>query len=205
MSAVIAPPDLPVGPERKCKIEEVLSGSFIELIGLAPKNPYVRAIILAETGKMPAPEHETLEQIKDWIETTCEKKPALLNRRRSGGTAISITVDFSETEYGRANYSVNRSGSEEFHIDRDELLEIVEQAIDNGEDINDVVQTISDKIHEDAWNVCDPNLEDYGDYSYDEHESSDSGNCSEDFSADQIRDRLTAFLRENHPDLVDQL
>lgn len=200
MSAVA---DLPIAEQRKCKIEEVLSGSFIELIGLAPKNPYVRAIILAETGRMPAPECETPEQIKDWVERTCEKKRRLPNQQRNG-TAFSITVDFSETEYGRADYSVSRSGSEEFHLERDELMEIVETAIDNEESIEDVVQTISDKIHEDAWEQCDPNMDNYGDYDYDEHDTNDSGNCSEEFSEAQIRERLLAFLRENHPDLAGQ-
>jgi hypothetical protein len=203
MSAVA---ELPVAPERKCRIEEVLSGSFIELIGLAPKNPYVRAIILAETGKMPAPECETPEQIKEWVEVTCDKKAVPPKRNQSGSdTAFSITVDFSETEYGRADYSVSRSGSDEFHVERDELMEIVETAIDNGESIDDVVQSISDKIHEDAWGQCDPNLDDYGDYDYSEHDSNDSGDCKEEFSTNQIRERLMFFLRENHPELAEQL
>lgn len=198
--------DLPVAVDRKCKIEEVLSGSFIELIGLAPKNPYVRAIILAETGKMPAPECETPEQIKEWVELTCEKKRRLPIQQRNGSDhAFSITVEFSETESGRADYSVQRSGSEEFHIEQDELLEIVETAIENEESVEDVIQTLSEKIHEDAWGRCDPNMDDYGDYDYDEHDSSDSGNCREEFSKTQLRDRLLAFLRENHPDLAEQL
>ena len=201
MSAVA---ESPVTTERKCKIEEVLSGSFIELIGLAPRNPYVRAIILAETGRMPAPECETPEQIKDWVERTCEKKRRLPKPSNGNGTAFSITVDFSETEYGRADYSVQRSGSEEFHIERDELLEIVETAIDNGESLNGVVEILSDKIHEDAWSQCEPNMDNYGDYDYDEHDSNDSGECREEFSKAQIRDRLLAFLRENHPDLAEQ-
>jgi hypothetical protein len=205
MSAVIKEPELPAIP-RKCKIDEVFAGSFIDLISLAPKNRTVRAIIMAETGKMPAPECETLEQIKEWVETTCDKKRRVSGHQRNEGvTAFSITVDFSEKEYGSANYSVNRSGSEEFNVDRDELLEIVETAIDNGESIDDLVQTISEKIHEDAWNQCDPNMDDYGDYDYDSHESSESGSCGESFSAAQIRERVLAFLRANHPDLAEQL
>ena len=47
----------PVIPgERKCRIEEVFDQNFIELLGLVPRNPFVRALILKLTKKMPGPE-----------------------------------------------------------------------------------------------------------------------------------------------------
>ena len=44
--------------EKKCRIEEVFDSAFIELIRVVPRNPYVRALILKLTGKMPGAESE---------------------------------------------------------------------------------------------------------------------------------------------------
>ena len=207
MTAVLTE-SVPVAGERKCKMDEVLAGPFIELIGLAPRNPLVRGLILAQTGKMPEPERITFEQIKEWVETTCDPRAGggyQTKAARLTETGIVIKVEFSETEYGRANYSVPRSGSDEFALDADELLEMVQAAVDSAEDLDEVIEKIAGLIDEDAWNRCDPNLEDYGDYDYDQHESDDSGNSEIEFSRDQIRDRLLAFLRERHPNLLEEL
>src|ERR1041385_2201045 len=75
MSAVMTEPGVPtVTVQRRCGIDEVFASPFIELIGLAPRNPVVRGLILAQTGKMPGPERDTFERIKEWVETTCDKK-----------------------------------------------------------------------------------------------------------------------------------
>jgi hypothetical protein len=203
MNAVMT--EAPVVTNR-CKIEEVFAGPFIELIGLAPRNPVVRGLILAQTGKMPEPEHTTFEQIKEWVETRCAKKvrtPHVTHGRLGDG--IVIKVEFSETEYGRANYSVPRSGSDEFALDEAELLAFVQAAVDSAEDLDEVIEKIAGLIDENAWNRCDPSLEDYGDYDYDDHDANDSDNSTVEFSRDQIRDRLLAFLRERHPDLLEEL
>src|ERR1017187_5133698 len=131
MSEVMTLPDPVIPIERKCQIHEVFDPGFIELLRLVPRNPYVRALILKLTGKMPGEECATFEQIQEWMETTCEKKARPLPNRSTRGAAhdgISIDVEFSETEYGRANYSVPRSGSDEFHLGAEEVLEIVQDA-----------------------------------------------------------------------------
>jgi hypothetical protein len=198
-------PEVPA-VQRRCKIEEVFGGAFIDLIALAPMNPVVRGLILAQTNKMPGPECETFEQIKEWVETTCERNKRPLNVSRTPSRAgIVIKVDFSETEYGRANYSVPRSGSDEFELDEDELLALVQEAIDDGDGLDVVIDSIATLIDEDAWNRCSPNLEDYGDYEYDEHDSNDSGNSKTEFSRTQIRERLHSFIRNRHPQLLEEL
>ena len=50
MNGVIA--EAPVVINR-CKIDEVFASPFIELIGLAPRNPVVRGLILSQTGRLP--------------------------------------------------------------------------------------------------------------------------------------------------------
>src|SRR5258706_10434243 len=116
MSAVMTEPAVVTG--RRCGIDEVFPSPFIDLIALAPKNPIVRGLILAQTRRMPGAECETFDQIKEWVETTCEKKVRPPNQppvRAAEG--INIRVEFSETENGRAYYSVPRSGSDEFALD----------------------------------------------------------------------------------------
>ena len=207
MSAVMTEPGVPtVTVQRRCGIDEVFASPFIELIGLAPRNPVVRGLILAQTGKMPGPERGTFEQIKEWVETTCDRKTRSPHQppvRAAEG--ITINVEFSETEYGRADYSVPRSGSDEFVLEGSELLELVREAIDAGDGVEEVVEKVASLIHEEAWDRCEPSLDDYGEYDYGDHDSNDSGETEVEFSKPQLRDRLLTFLRSRHPDLLEAL
>jgi hypothetical protein len=207
MSAVMTEPGVPaVSGQRRCGIDEVFAGPFIELIGLAPRNPVVRGLILAQIRKMPGPECETFEQIKEWVETTCDKKLRPPNQPTvRAAEGIIISVEFSETEYGRANYSVPRSGSDSFVLEADELIEMVRAAIESGDGLQGVIESIASLIDDEAWDRCEPSLEDSGDYDYGDHDSDDSGNSTTEYSKTQIHDRLLAFLRERHPDLLEEL
>ena len=124
----------PVIPaERKCRIEEVFDANFIELLRLVPRNSFVRALILKFTGRLPGLECGTFEQLKDWVELNCDKRARPLsgraNRQREEG-GIRISVEFSETELGRADYSVSRWGTEEFHVGADDLVGMIQEAIE---------------------------------------------------------------------------
>ena len=173
---------------------------------LKPLNPFVRAWVLKFTGKLPPEDCETFALLKDWVEFNCVKRsrPTPQNRSQTDD-GIGILVHFSETEYGRANYSVDRSGEDTFQVGEEELLTLVQEAIDAGGGLGEVVDQIASRIDDDAWNECDPNLDSYGDYDYDEHDSNDSGNGEITYSRDQIRSRVLAFLQANHPDLAQQL
>lgn len=204
MTAVIND-DTTVAPSR-CKMEEVFASPFIELIGLAPKNPVVRGLILAQTRRLPGSDCETFEQIKAWVETTCDRPVRPLNATRvPAADGIRLTVEFSETEHGRASYSVARSGSSQFDLNAEELLDMVEAAIDAGDGLESVIQKIATLIDEDAWNRCDPSLDSYGEYDYDDHDSGDSDHSVVEFSRNQVRERLRAFLQEQHPELAEAL
>jgi hypothetical protein len=208
MSEVMTAPDPAVPVERKCKFEEVFDANFLELIRLVPRNPQVRALILKLAGKLPGPECETFEQIKEWVEIHCEPRVrSLLNRtgRRVPEEGISITVEFSETEYGRADYSVPRSGSAEFQINAGDLLDMVQEAIESGGGMDEVVGVIAGKIDDDAWNQCEPDLDNYGDYDYSEHESNDSADSESSYSRNDIRNAVLAYVRERHPELAEEL
>ena len=208
MSEVMTAPE-PVAPvTRKCVFEEVFDANFIELIEMAPRNPHVRALILKLTGKLPPLECATFEQLKDWVELNCEKRARPLPAKtgahsREGG--IVINVDFSETEYGRANYSVRRHGSESFRIGAEDLMEMVQTAIADGDGLDKVVEAVADKIDEDAWGECDPSLNDSGDHDYSDHEESETGDSATECSRSDIRAAVLAFVRERHPELAAEL
>ena len=208
MSEVLTAPDPVVPVARKCVFEEVFDANFIELIALAPRNPHVRALILKLTGKLPPPECATFAQLKDWVETNCEKKarpPASEQARHSREGGIVINVSFSDTEYGRADYSVRRHGSESFRIGAEDLMEIVQTAIDDGDGLDKVVEAVADKVDSDAWGECDPSLDDSGDYDYNEHEESETGDSETSCDRAEIRRAVLAFVRERHPELAAEL
>ena len=208
MSEVLTAPEPVVPVARKCVFEEVFDANFIELIATAPRNPHVRALILKLTGKLPPPECATFAQLREWVELNCEKRAKPLstqttNRSREGG--IVINVDFSETEYGRADYSVRRHGSEEFRIGAEDLMAMVQTAIDDGDGIDEVVEAVADKVDEDAWGECDPSMDDSGDYDYSEHDVSDTGDSATEFNKTEIRTAVLAYVRERHPELAAEL
>jgi len=194
--------------ERKCQIEEVFDGHFIELLRLVPRNPFVRALILKLTGKMPGADCESFEQLKDWVETNCEKKvrpSPHRNERRSLDDGIAIDVEFAETEHGRANYSVRRYGSEQFRVGAEDLLEIILEAIGAGGGIGEIVEVIAGKIDEDAWNQCDPTLDDYGEYSYDDNDADETSDSEAEFSRSEIRSAVLAFVQARYPQMMEVL
>ena len=199
---------LPEPAIRKCNLEEVFDPSFIELLKLVPANPYVRALILKLTGKMPAEACESFEQLKDWIEFNCVRPvkrvlPVKAVSRDEGG--IIINVDFTKTEYGRCDYTVERSGSDQFRIGAEELMAIIQSAIEDGDGLDDIVEAIAGKVDEDAWGHCDPDLDNYGEYNYQEHDSTDSSDSNTDYSKTEIRSVVMQFVREHHPELAVEL
>jgi hypothetical protein len=189
--------------QSRCSIEEVFTASFIELLTMAPRNPVVRSLVLALTRRMPPPECQNYEQVKDWIETNCKKR---LHKAGPGSSeGIHISVNFSDKEYGRASYSVNRYGMDDFQLDADELLESVRDVLDSGQKLDALITQIVDKIEECAWERCDPALDDYGDYDYSDHDQDDTEHSKVEFSKPQVRERVVAFLQEYHPDLWEEL
>ena len=193
-------------PVRKCRVEEAISGNLHELLRIAPLNPLVRGLVLSQTRRMPPDDCTEFDQLKDWIEFNCDKRifvvPVRNQRPRRG--ALSVRVDFSEDESGRANYSVRRSGSDQFVITVEELLTKVHDCIGDG-GFDALVELIREEINDNAWDRCDPCLDDYGDYDYSEHDCDETNNSRVKFSEGDIRNQLNQYLRQHHPDLLDQL
>ena len=197
---------LPPPVERKCTIAEVFDAGFIELLELVPANPHVRALVLKFTGKLPPPECDRFEPLKDWVEFNCVKrirKTAAARTSRDDG--IRIAVDFSEQEYGRAHYSVERYGTDTYQLSGDDLVGIIQEAIADGGGVGEVVDQVAGRIDDDAWDQVNPDLDDYGDYEYSEHDSDGADNSEITFSREHIRTAVLQFVRENHPELALEL
>ena len=197
---------LPPPVERKCSIEEVFDASFIELLKLVPANPYVRALILKFSGKLPPADCETFEALKDWVEFNCVKRiKKTAASQQPDNDGISISVGFSEQEYGRAHYSVERYCTDTYQLSGDDLVEIIRDTIADGGAISAVVDAVAARIDDDAWDHVDPNLDDYGDYEYNEHDSDGADNSETKFSREHIRNAVLRFVQENHPELAAEL
>jgi len=206
MSAVMDPP---ATAARKCLIGHLLGPQVLALLERVPGNPQVRALVLKLAGKLPPLECETFEQVRDWIETHCEpRKAAVPSRpaaRRVVEEGIRLTVRFADTEYGRADYSVRRHSREEFHLGANDLLELVRTAVANGDSLDEIVEAAAQKVDDDAWEVCDPSMEDDGDYDYSNHDVSSTEDCETTFDRADLRRLILVFLRERHPELAAEL
>jgi hypothetical protein len=197
---------LPPPVERKCSIEEVFDASFIELLKLVPANPYVRALILKFSGKLPPVECELFDQLKDWVEFNCVKRiKKTAASQQPDNDGISISVGFSEQEYGRAHYSVERYCTDTYQLSGDDLVEMIRDAIADGGAISAVVDAVAARIDDDAWDHVEPDLDNYGDYEYSDHDSDGADNSETKFSREHIRNAVLRFVQENHPELAAEL
>ena len=194
---------------RKCLIGQLLGPQVLALLERVPRNPRVRARVLKLAGKLPPPECETFAQVKEWIELHCEPRQVVTTARPArsarGEEGIRVSVSFSDTEYGRADYSVRRHAREQFHLGAEALMELVRVAINNGDGLDEIVAAAAEKIDEDAWELCDPSLTDDGDYEYSNHDVSDSEGSETAFDRGDLRRAILAFLRERHPELAAEL
>lgn len=165
---------------RKCVIEQMLPASVIELVKAAPTNDTVRSVLLAHL-KQPIPDGaRDYDAIKAWIETNLEPpaKPAMPPRPQPRAV-INIPINGSETEIGTCRYTVQLSGSGDFPIREDELLEMAEES----EDFGDLVDRVMDHIQDEGvmeYLTMEP---DDNSYEYENHEIADSRDFDWEYGA----------------------
>lgn len=158
-----------VKPAKTCEIRDVLPPSVVELLGSAPHNDTVRAVILAHL-RQPIPEDKrTFEEIRDWIETTI---PAPVKPQSRGWAPvdtgapatpvnmISFAISGSETETGKIFYEVLRSGRANYQISERDFLRMAADS----ESMSDLVELVTDEISEDWTETVE--LDSYGDFEY---------------------------------------
>lgn len=148
----------PLPDGKLCLVDQVLPAPLIKLLQASPGNPIVRTQVLAAIKREIPAEHQTYEQISNWIEATYDGPPALgwgvqedntprptpvMTTRRvdpaTTGRVIALTVDASDVEVGTCNYQYNRYGEAQVDLTADDIIE----AMDGQDDIDDVIHTIS--------------------------------------------------------------
>lgn len=191
-------------PLKLCHFESDLP-KLSPLLRLCPNNPTYRALLSQVVREIPPPEFTTYDQLKDWVESNYDpgQNTPSVTRHVLAGMArpvqqeqalFDVDVDLSETEYGRCNYSVNRTGSTSSSYSMIDLARLIEEE-DCGS-LDDLLRTVCDDATDDAW--ADADMEG-GDYTYDEHESSTTEHENVDLtlSRSELRVRLRNFLLQN--------
>ena len=139
-----AEPELP-GIARKCKLEQAMSNTVIELLKVAPTNPVARAHALSQL-KIPIPdEHQTFEAIKEWVEMNITPKtgrgvpsqvyPSVAGRAARPTEAFRIDAAVSERQSGTCRWVCNASGSGSVPI----MVADLDSAVEDAESLEDVV------------------------------------------------------------------
>jgi len=192
----ITAPDEPKQKKKKLKIEQVLQSSLIAGIKMAPKLPILRAAVMARLGQ-PIPDDKlTTDEIFEWAISVAKPSSMI----KSQGVAFEQKVCVSETEFGRCNYSVGRYGEQFYELETDFIDGLLELLSAGEINWNGMINECCTKLKDLA---CDDSPElDYGDYDYDDHESTDSDNFEVDISRASLKTNLIAFIRTQRPDFA---
>jgi hypothetical protein len=191
---------IPDGKTRMCSMEKMLSGSLIDLIKSAPKNPVVRSIVLQKMKKSPPDACDTFEKIKDWIEFNFAAYEWAPNPK--SGRGVNFTIEGSDRETGSCSYACHRFGNVEETISEDDILAEAQRALAEGS-----MESFIDSIHETLRERAASNMECGGgeDYEYDDYEGNASDGLEIDLNISVVKDKITGFLQTYHRDILNQL
>lgn len=198
-------------PQRKMDLESCINPTLIQLMKVAPQNQIVHGHLMAIFGRLPPAELTTYDQIRDWCEfgfylpkwmnshmsriygrTNTQYSEARPEANRTDGITLPVSVE--ETEYGNCRYSVLARAEYDVRISANYIRPIIEEYPD---DFESVMDRIKDIFREEAGNQ-NPGADPVGDYSYDEHESSDSEDFSLNFSRHNLERELINYIRRNY-------
>lgn len=193
---------------QKCTIDSVLPTSVINLIKVAPQNNTVRAVILAHLNVTIPDECVSYAQIKKWIEFNYV--PAALPEwvppaaapaatrfapARPPLPTFSFSFTASESEYGTAQYSVERSGNGLVDLTEQEILEEANESVNWGE----FLERINDLVDNNAasnvnWDSIPETAAVDGGYYYTEHEASNDEDFSWNWNRQEVKNGLRILL-----------
>jgi hypothetical protein len=208
------------GEKRIIPIEYQIPKESLDLIRAAPLNPVSRGILLKYVKK-PCPDScKTFANVKNWVEENgnninlqassaeantlqqMNPAPAPPPARARPAVAFSIDVLYSETESGSATYDCTNSGSGPVEITEEYLLRIANRTAERGNGMDAVMEALAGDMEELAREQLSFEAEDY---EYNNHESSDATDQNADYSSTALRERVGAYLLENHPNLYETL
>lgn len=166
-------------------MEKVLSQTLVNLARSAPKNPILHGHLMCLFGRLPPPEVETYQQLRDWVETTNHQPlctpanrcylsdQAKATNRGSGVVRNPIIFHVNATrevrEDGHCSYSRTFNSSIRAGITQDYLIGLIE----GGNSVADINHAILQMVESD-FDEYDPEDGDYGEDDYNNFEADDS-------------------------------
>jgi hypothetical protein len=200
-------PNAPPPPKPRVPIDKCLRKTVIELLRVAPLNEIARGHAMNDLHQAIPAECQSFEQIQEWVETNCQPanppKPSGSTRGgRNRNTAFEIEVQESEREYGRCDYSCDRSGSGNVPLSVDGFMEAVEEAIANGEGITLLQEKIEQQLKDDAPDYISMDCDNY---EYEQYESGDSDHYELTWTSATLERKIRDWLANNHPDKLEEL
>jgi len=217
--------DLQLSDGRTCTMDSFFDEATMEMISLAPNNPYVRGHIMRVMKQMPPDDAKTFEQIRDWVEKNFEWRIPMpvgtddsvvdfsnIARRLDGvltapptppqpdGPTFEFNILDIYQENGLARYTCDRTDRMRCSFNADELESIIEDALG---DFNEIMDTMMDYTAEkgDTYDTDSSN------YEYEDH----NAECQEGHEYGYINSRIARaqqfreWLLANAPNLVDEV
>lgn len=189
-------------PVRKSDFYRVIKAPLAALISKFPMNESIRAMVMAECGKLVPEEADTFEKIKDWIEFNVEKKQTSRTELGSGD-GITLRMGVSQMQYGRCRYSCNASYSGNVTIGRRQLYHIIHDAVLDG---YSTLRDVTSKVIEEMADI--PDMDDASDYEYEHHDCSDLDSrevfaCNENDARRLVEEFIESLSEEQRNELED--
>ena len=174
-------------PPHFFDMEKVLSQTMVNLARSAPKNAILHGHLMCLFGRLPPPEVETYQQLRDWVETTFHqpastaknlcylsdqaKAPNLGSGVVRNPVIFQVHASREVTESGRCSYSRIFRSSISAGITRQYLMGLIE----DGNSVDDINDTILQMV-EDNFGEYDAEDGEYSEDDYNNFEADDSEN-----------------------------
>lgn len=181
------------------------SPDFQRMFVAAPKNDMVKGWILKTTKQLPPDDCDTLPKLEEWLQSI-QVKPETLPPPKIVTPDVKVGISFSGSESGTCRYTCNTSGSGEFRFTANELRDMVNDAIENDNDFDAVVEAASEEISDNSWEVCVPIMQcDDDGFEYCHYTLNNGDNNDFEYSSNQLKNDLKAWIRTNMPEAVERL
>lgn len=185
------PPVEPPPPTR-VDIKRVLVKSEIELLKTVPRNPTVRAIVLARTGVAIPDEMTEYAQIQELIETTCKIKARVSERN-----GVPVLVKVSVPVQGRCRFEAKAVGEDHIYILSSTLREIV-ASMRSGDRWGHFKRCVIERLRSIAAYDVMLELTEF-EYSEPEETHRDNDERHVEFDENDFESTLREFMRANWP------
>lgn len=198
-------PEKPWDGSPPKRIRKLFPYKVIELIKASPKNEMVRGWLLKVTKQLPPEDADTYKKLEEWIESLPIPKTAEIDLSRKY-PSLKIDIGFSRECSGRCDFRGTELGDDEFTFEASEVIELIDEVIEDGDDFTVLMDKLEGRIREDVWDVCqDIDWSSDGDYRYSDEEMSESQDEEYSLNKTELRARVREWIVANHQQAVEPL